>query len=50
MSQTERKNTWKRLIKSNSPSPNHAHSATSTDTDLSTLDINTHELWLPESR
>lgn len=48
---TERKNTWKRFIKSSLPStPNHAHSAGSTDTELSTLDINTHELWLPESR
>lgn len=48
---TERKNTWKRFVKSSLPStPNHAHSAASTDTDLSTLEINTHELWLPESR
>jgi len=47
----ERKNTWKRLLKTSLPStPNHAHSAGSTDTELSTLDINTHELWLPESR
>lgn len=47
----ERQNTWKRFIKTSLPStPNHAHSAGSTDTELSTLDINTHELWLPESR
>lgn len=47
----ERKTTWRRFIKSSVPStPNHAHSAGSTDTELSTLDINTQELWLPESR
>lgn len=28
--------------------PNHPHSVASTDTELSTLD--THELWLPDSR
>lgn len=48
---SERKNTWRRFIKTSMPStPNRAHSAGSTDTELSTLDINTHELWLPESR
>ncbi|CAD7092852.1 unnamed protein product [Hermetia illucens] len=45
----ERRCTWRRLLKAGHPStPNHAHSATSTDTELSTLD--THELWLPDSR
>lgn len=45
----ERRCTWRRLLKTSLPStPNHAHSATSTDTELSTLD--THELWLPDSR
>lgn len=48
---TERKATWRRFIKTRMPStPNRAHSAGSTDTELSALDINTHELWLPESR
>lgn len=46
---TERRCTWRRLLKTSLPStPSHAHSATSTDTDMSTLD--THELWLPDSR
>lgn len=47
----ERKTTWRRFMKTSMPStPNRAHSAESTDTELSALDINTHELWLPESR
>lgn len=51
LSFTERRNTWKRLIKNSLPStPNHAHSAASTDTELSALEMNGHELWLPESR
>lgn len=45
----ERRCTWRRLLRTSLPStPNHPHSATSTDTELSTLD--THELWLPDSR
>ncbi|XP_031629172.1 uncharacterized protein LOC116344669 [Contarinia nasturtii] len=44
----ERRCTWRRLLKTSLPStPNHPHSAHSTDTELSNLD--THELWLPDS-
>lgn len=46
---TDRRCTWRRLLKTSLPStPNHPHSANSTDTELSNLD--THELWLPDSR
>lgn len=46
---TERKNTWKTTLRNSlSSTPNHAQSVASTETELSTLD--THELWLPESR
>jgi 5-hydroxytryptamine receptor 2 len=45
---TERKCTWRRLLKSSLPyTPNHVNSGTSTETELSALD--THELWLPDS-
>ncbi|XP_055375504.1 uncharacterized protein LOC129608176 isoform X3 [Condylostylus longicornis] len=45
----ERRCTWRRLLKAgHSTTPNHGHSAASTDTELSNLD--THELWLPDSR
>lgn len=45
---TERRGTWRRLLKTNNLSmSNHPHSATSTDTEMSTLD--THELWLPDT-
>lgn len=44
----ERRRTWKRLLKSSTAlTPNHPNSAASTDTELSNLD--THELWLPDS-
>ncbi|XP_055375503.1 uncharacterized protein LOC129608176 isoform X2 [Condylostylus longicornis] len=44
----ERRCTWRRLLKAgHSTTPNHGHSAASTDTELSNLD--THELWLPDS-
>lgn len=45
---TERRGTWRRLLKTNNSSTsNNPHSATSTDTEMSNLD--THELWLPDT-
>lgn len=47
---TERRCTWRRLLKTGQQAvpPTHPHSANSTDTELSTLE--NHELWLTDSR